>query len=111
MEMRTFDKYDTETNALPNGDPRCERCTKYLDDRIEDFAWARCTSPATLRVRATYPDGKVKEANACRQCYEDFLPHVGEVGYPAKIEALTELPGPGPDFVSLTPEQIAKVKL
>ncbi len=111
MGTTRFDKYDTATDTLPNGEPRCERCTKYWEKQIEDFAWARCTSPAILRVSATYPDGKVKEANACRQCYEDFLQHAGEVGYAAKIEVLAELPDPGPDFVSLTPERIANLKL
>jgi len=88
MDMTAFDKLDTKTNTLPNGEPRCERCTKYWDEQTEDNEWARCPSPATLRVRSTCPEGRVKEANSCRACYEDFLRHAGELGYPAKVEAL-----------------------
>ena len=111
MDTTTFDRFDTETDTLPNGEPRCERRINYWDKQIDDLAGARCTSPATLRVRFAYPEGSLEEVNACRQCYENFLLLMGQIGYEVKIEALAELPHPGPGFVFLTDKQIAKVKL
>lgn len=88
MDMTIFDRLDTKTDTLPSGQPKCERCTKYWDEQSEDLEWAPCTSPATFRVRATYPHGLMEEANCCPACYEDFLRHAGQTGYPVKVEVL-----------------------
>jgi hypothetical protein len=120
-------RFDTVTDTLPNGERRCDSRYKDYDEQIEDIERARCTRPAALRVRVTPATmvsaggsgnaaytplpNKVFEATSCRQCYERASLTQGQTGYEAKIEALAELPDPGPNCVFMTPEQIAKVKL
>jgi hypothetical protein len=86
--MKELDRFDTNTDVLPTGERRCDYNYKDYDERIDYVVNARCTRPATLRIRVTKKSGEVHDANSCRRCYEHVLPHVGQQGNPAKVEAL-----------------------
>jgi hypothetical protein len=52
-------------DLLPGGTARCDRRYRAVDEL--GLAWARCTRPATKRVKVT-EDGKIYEAKVCTRC-------------------------------------------
>jgi hypothetical protein len=100
-------RFWTGENVLPGGELRCD--VRYKDvDPYGDLEWARCTRPATLRVRVTpakttmATDGspkvtytplrdKAHEAHMCARCYESDRQSAGTEGNPANIELVAEL--------------------
>lgn len=102
--MDALNRFDTVTDTLPNGERRCDISYKDFDEQTSELEWARCTRPATLRVRVTPAamvsvDGsanatyrplpnEVFEAMSCRECYAHALLTQGKQGYEAKVEAL-----------------------
>jgi len=109
-----LDRFDTEPNYLPMGERRCDRRYKAVD-AYGDVEWARCTSPAALRVMVTPAktviavDGsgtvsytplpaEAYEAHTCAKCYEAGRRSMGTEGNPAKVELVAE-PRPAPNVV------------
>jgi len=108
-EPISADRFDTETNFLPTGERRCDHRYKAMDapeSQGGTLEWARCTNPATLRIKVTpastvmplglaevtytpLPD-EAYEAHSCADCYEAANRDGGTDGNPAKVELVAD---------------------
>jgi hypothetical protein len=108
-EAMSLDRFDINTGFLPTGEPRCNFHYHAMDGPEEHggtVEWARCTRPATLRVRVTPAvslvatdgslaetytpqPGKEHEEDSCAECYELTRREAGRFGNPAKVELAT----------------------
>jgi hypothetical protein len=81
-----IDPFDTATDTLADGRPRCDY-RYHATDKYGDVEWARCTQPATTRVRVTAFDD-VYEAKVCPRCAGHEVKSAGTMGCPLKFEVL-----------------------
>jgi hypothetical protein len=81
-----IDSFDTSTDPLPDGSPRCDS-HYHAADRHGDLDKARCTRTATTRIRVTASDG-VYEAKLCSRCADDSVKTAGTMGSPLAVEIL-----------------------
>jgi len=94
-------RFWTQQDPLPGGLPRCDYRFHAIDSD-GDSEKARCTNPATTRVRVTRtgPAGKVFEAKLCDDCAETESKRPDaiddELGFTRhKVEVVSRLEGPG----------------
>jgi hypothetical protein len=83
-----LDPFDTATDTLSDGSPRCDFRGRAVD-KHGDIRRARCTRMAATRIRVTASDGNF-EAKACASCAASGVKSAGTEGSPLAVEILGE---------------------